>query len=67
MQVHKFIKPVVTAALLTGAFLVSTPSFAEDAQPAAKHVSARALCKQKFSDRKSKEYKSCIKAARKKK
>ena len=67
MQINKLVKPVITAALLSGAVLVSTATLADSAAPADKQPTARMLCKQKFTDRKSKEYKDCIKEARTKK
>jgi len=61
MQVNNIIKAVATAALLTGAALISTSSFAATSSTTSKHATVAKACKEKFSDTKSKEYKACVK------
>ena len=66
MRYNNVAKAVVSAVMITAFTLASTPSFAADAgQPAAKPLTAYQVCRQKFTDRKSKDYKTCIRAARK--
>ena len=62
MQVNNIIKSVAIVALMTGAVFVSTSSFAKES---AKHAAASKMCKEKFSDTKSKDYRLCVKEAMK--